>query len=36
MSEFLELVKSRRSVRTFDGQRLNNAVVENLRPFQKV
>ena len=33
MSEFLELVKSRRSVRTFDGQRLDAAVVLELKSF---
>ncbi|MCR5558276.1 MAG: nitroreductase family protein [Butyrivibrio sp.] len=33
MSEFLELVKSRRSVRTFDGQALDNTVVEDLKSF---
>lgn len=33
MSEFLELVKSRRSVRTFDGQKPENAVVEELKAY---
>ena len=33
MSNFMELVKSRRSVRTFDGQKLDSAVVEDLKSF---
>lgn len=33
MGEFLELVKSRRSVRTFDGNKPENAVVDELKVF---
>ena len=33
MSNFLELVKTRRSVRTFDGQKLDQSVVDELKAF---
>lgn len=33
MSEFLELVKSRRSVRTFDGNKPESAVIEELKAY---
>ena len=33
MSEFLELVKSRRSVRTFEGGKPDNSIIEELKSF---
>ncbi len=33
MSEFLELVKSRRSVRTFDGKKPENAAIDELKTY---
>ncbi len=33
MSEFLELVKSRRSVRTFDGKKPENVVIDELKTY---
>ena len=35
MSNFLELVKTRRSVRTFDGEKLSATVVDDLKAFAK-
>ena len=35
MSEFFELVKSRRSVRTFDGNRPDGAVIDDLKAFSE-
>ena len=35
MSDFLELVKTRRSVRTFDGQKLDQTTVDELKNYAK-
>ncbi|WP_026496893.1 nitroreductase family protein [Butyrivibrio sp. WCD3002] len=35
MSEFLELAKARRSVRTFDGQKLDDSVINELKDFAR-
>ena len=35
MSNFLELVKTRRSVRTFDGQKLDQSVIDDIKNYAK-